>query len=234
MLLNDPFLSIRKLKTIISHTFGIVVSTELIRTAIKKSGLTSKKAKYFSVPDDLKEKTNIFLEKRNDLVNQQRQFVSLDETSFGRNGINTRGYSPKGSKLLITKRQPRMATVSAMAVVSSDNIIHWEQKQGSYNTETFCSFLEKLKLPSGTVFLLDNVRFHHSKLANEIALLKGWDFLFVPPYSPWYNPIEGIFSIVKRHYYSHQDVVSAFNSVEKRHLVAFFRSSMTLTNMPFS
>lgn len=232
MLLNDPFLSIRKLRTIILQSLGITISTELIRTAIKKCGLTSKKARYFSQPVDLQEKTNNFLERRSDLVKEERFFVSLDETSFGRNGINAKGYSPRGSKLLIKKQQPRMSTVSAMAVVSNSRIIHWEQKQGSYNTESFCKFLEHLILPHGTVFLLDNVRFHHSKLANEVAVRKGWTFLFTPAYSPWFNPIEGVFSIVKRHYYSNQNVISAFDAVEERHLAAFFRSSMTLNQMP--
>jgi transposase len=51
-----------------------------------------------------------------------------------------------------------------------------------------------------TVLLMDNVAFHHSYKVKEYTKEIQWDILFVPPYSHVFNPIEGVFSIVKRQY----------------------------------
>jgi transposase len=58
--------------------------------------------------------------------------------------------------------------------------------------------------------------------------------LFTPPYSPWFNPIEGVFSIVKRHYYKHGNINAAFACVEARHTAAFFRQALSLAAAPLS
>jgi hypothetical protein len=46
--------------------------------------------------------------------------------------------------------------------------------------------------------LLDNVSFHRSNCIKEFVESKGFKFLFIPPYSPQYNPIEEVFSDMKR------------------------------------
>lgn len=130
-----------------------------------------------------------------------------------------KGYSPKGQVLAIKRNQPRITTTSSLVIVSDCEIVGLH---GSFNTERFCTFLESLSLPAGSVILLDNVRFHHSVLAREIVERKAWQFLFTPPYSPWFNPIEGVFSIIKRDFYKHQDIVKAFGTITSSHCKAFF------------
>jgi transposase len=46
-----------------------------------------------------------------------------------------------------------------------------------------------------------------------------------PPYSPVFNPIEGVFSIVKRHYHRHRRIEPAFASVTSDQVAGFFRGS---------
>jgi transposase len=72
---------------------------------------------------------------------------------------------------------------------------------------------------------MDNVAFHHSKIIKELIHKKGWEYLYTPPYSPVFNPIEGVFSIVKRHYSKCMDIVSSFNIVTNTHIKAFFKHS---------
>jgi transposase len=72
---------------------------------------------------------------------------------------------------------------------------------------------------------LDNVAFHHSKVAKDAAERKGFILLFVPPYSPWFNPIEGVFSIVKREFYKHGDISRSFDAVKTTHCQSFFKKS---------
>ena len=95
---SDPFVSLGKLRKLVLSVMGISVSKELLRTAIKcQLRYSRKKAKYFSCPANLKQKTEDFLLKKDQFISENRPFVSLDETSFGRNGVETSGYAPIGS-----------------------------------------------------------------------------------------------------------------------------------------
>ena len=225
MIQNDPFISILKMKTIVKKTFNFSISSELVRLIVKKLGLSRKKARFFSKPKDLEAKTRLFLEQREMFLERNYPFVSLDETSFGRNIKGSYGYAPIGKQLRIQKNSPRVTTISSLAIASSEKVIARKETQGSFNTELFCDFLENLDLEENTVILLDNVSFHHSRKVKELAESKNWNLLFVPPYSPWFNPIEGIFSIVKRSYYKDGSISLGYQKVTKDHCFAFFKKS---------
>ena len=231
-IMNDPFISIIKLQGIIKNTMSVSVSKELVRLAIKRQGWTKKKARYYGVSKALPEKTKCFLENRTKFVSQNRSFVSIDETSFGRNGINIKGYSPKGTKLFLQKAAPRMTTTSVVACVSNKSILATKVVKGAFNTQLFLDFLVNLNLPSQTVVLLDNVRFHHSRVVKDYAMSQGIDLLYVPPYSPWFNPVELCFSVVKRHYYKTLDIKTSFQILTTHHCKSFFDRSLKITNGP--
>ena len=78
---------------------------------------------------------------------------------------------------------------------------------------------------------MDNVSFHHSIKVKELCKSKNLDILYTFPYSPWYNPIELYFSIIKRHYYQYQDIDKAFDSITDDHLQAFFNKSLNCINL---
>ena len=168
-LANDPFLSTIKLSNMIKDVLKINVSKELVRTAIQTLGLSRKKARFFSRPKDLDHKTELFICARDKFSQEGRSFVSIDETSFGRNGKPIMGYAPVGKQLKIQRSAPRRTTTSSLVAASMDQIISRVELQGSFRSQTFSSFLESLPLPSGTVVLLDNVAFHHSKVAKDAA-----------------------------------------------------------------
>ncbi len=223
---NDPFISITKLSIMLKETIHISVSKELVRLAIVKLGLSKKKARFYGEPNNLKEKTTAFLERRDAYIKQNRRFLSIDETSFGRNGINTFGYSKRGSPLYIKKKQARVTTTSSVCCTYSDGSFVNKNIYGSFNTERFSDFLNTLETQKNDVILMDNVRFHHSKSVAELLKRKNVDILFVPPYSPWFNPIELCFSIVKREYYKSQDITKSYSALTSKHILSFFRKSL--------
>jgi transposase len=94
-LANDPFLSAKKLQTLVSECGSVELSKSLVHNVIKKSGMTKKKTKMYGAPPDLEAKTAEFCRVRGDLLLQNYQFLSIGETSFGSN------FSP--SSLLIPK-----------------------------------------------------------------------------------------------------------------------------------
>jgi transposase len=73
----------------------------------------------------------------------------------------------------------------------------------AYDAQEFLKFLQLVleRYPQQKiVMVLDNARIHHAKLIQPF-LLKCKDFLdlvFLPPYSPQLNPIEGLWGWLKR------------------------------------
>ena len=224
--INDPFISLVSLQKVIRDMFKFDVSKELLRVAIASCNYSKKKARFFGVPRDLAEKTKIFVSLRDDYVSKHYNFFSLDETSFGRNTKTVKGYSLKGHQLKLPKVVPRITTSSYVVMASNDCIVGKMQSTKSFNTTKLLEFLKSMTFPEKSVILLDNVAFHHSKVIKSYAAENHIVLLYTPPYSPWFNPIEGIFSIVKRNYYKNGDIDNAFKCVKTSHCQSFFKDSM--------
>lgn len=71
----------------------------------------------------------------------------------------------------------------------------------AYNAETFLTFLSKVleAYPSGTItMVLDNARIHHAKLLEPFLNdNKRLTLVFLPPYSPQLNIVEGLWKWLK-------------------------------------
>ena len=195
-----------------------------IRICLKKNLYTRKRVKYYSCPKNDKDE---FLNLRNKYVNENRKFVSIDETSFGRNYLPAFGRSIKGERIYIKRPLTRVTTCSVLSSVTLNEKPIYIKKFGSFNTQSFYDFLNGLKYPNGTVLLMDNVKFHHSKIIKELAKQKGWDILYTPAYSPIFNPIEGVFSIVKRLYQKCVSIEKSFENVTMNHIKSFFGYSFS-------
>jgi len=223
---SNPFVSIRFLQNLIHDTLQLDVSKELIRVAISKLGMSRKKARFFSVPHDLERKTLEFVEARDHFLKKGHQFFSIDETSFGRNIKDVSGYSLRGKQLRIPRAKPHVTTSSSIAIINTDKIVCHKEQNGSFNTSSFLDFLTSCDLPTGSVLLMDNVAFHHAKVIKEYAKTIGIHLLYTPPYSPWFNPIEGVFSIIKRSFYTGKSIQEAYSGVTKQHCAAFMAKSL--------
>ncbi len=66
---------------------------------------------------------------------------------------------------------------------------------------SICRMLEAIREANGDrpiLMILDNASNHHSKVVTERASELNIELVFLPPYSPKYNPIEQIWKTVKR------------------------------------
>jgi transposase len=73
----------------------------------------------------------------------------------------------------------------------------------AFDKVSFLQALEQFvpKLPSQTkAILMDNVSFHRSYDVVNFLKSKGLVPLYIPPYSPRCNPIEEVFSLLKRNF----------------------------------
>ena len=72
--------------------------------------------------------------------------------------------------------------------------------EGGVNKAVFEAYVERVLAPSlkaGQVVVTDNLSAHKSEEARELIEARGCELLFLPPYSPDYNPIEEAFSKIK-------------------------------------
>jgi len=98
-----------------------------------------------------------------------------------------------------------------MAVQPGRIISHQLQKK-AFNTDSFHSYLQETldvlenanqgREKMRYTLIMDNVAFHKSKRIQQLVETRGHRILFIPPYSPQCNPIEEVFSELKRFYRS--------------------------------
>lgn len=127
-----------------------------------------------------------------------------------------------------------MKTTSVLAAVYCDGRMEYAKRVGSYDARSFVRVLRAFAFRPGTAILLDNVAFHHSRLVHEYAREAGVTMVYVPAYSPWFNPIEGAFSIAKRHFYAYRALDAALQAVQPRHIRAFFSKAFSLCSEPWA
>ncbi len=125
----------------------------------------------------------------------------LDETSaylnlsrsYGRTSTNKRVVddAPKGKK----ERASLLAAVTLRGLSGAHCLVHPE----NVDKAAFLSYLKTLlpNLKVGSVLVLDNWRVHHGPDVRKLVEKYHCSLLYLPAYSPDYNPIELLFSKIK-------------------------------------
>ncbi len=123
--------------------------------------------------------------------------IAVDESSFYWNDFPRMGWGPKGKR--VKKARPSHRTrVSLLLAVGKTGVISYSLLSGGVKSQNFVDFVKTL--PEGRPLILDNCSIHKTKSVKELCKSKDIDLRFIPPYCPWYNPVEFCFSELKRAY----------------------------------
>eukprot|EP01112_Ceratiomyxa_fruticulosa_P023632 TRINITY_DN912_c0_g1_i1.p1 TRINITY_DN912_c0_g1~~TRINITY_DN912_c0_g1_i1.p1 ORF type:complete len:547 (+),score=142.39 TRINITY_DN912_c0_g1_i1:136-1776(+) len=137
-----------------------------------------------------------------------RPLVYIDESGFHMHIKKSKGRALAGEKATLSL-VPKGSRISLIAALSELGYPHYQlfndlgDKKRGVRAEDFRSFLLDLapKIPRNAVILLDNAKIHHAELlVPTFQMLKqtyGIDHIFLPPYSPFLNPIELSFNSIK-------------------------------------
>lgn len=82
------------------------------------------------------------------------------------------------------------------------------------NSELFENWFRKSlvkAIPKGSYIIMDNASFHRKTRLKNLARRHGMKILFLPPYSPDFNPIEKTWANLKRKL---RDTIKEFDSLE--------------------
>ena len=134
--------------------------------------------------------------------NELDKLVFLDETGIDNNeGVNY-AWSPKGTRAYATKLGHKTERVSLAGAkrLKQNKIFAPFLFQGNCNREIFEIFLEKVLLPllqPKSILVLDNASIHKGGRIKALVEAAGCELLYLPPYSPDFNPIEQCWSPLK-------------------------------------
>ena len=194
---NYKQIQLKEIKKVISETFNIDFSLTMISNYLKELGYSRKLVsnRYFNKSmEDVKEKEIVF----KDTIKKINidDIISIDESYFYFNETPKYGWSEKGNKCVIQKPFKRNKQ-SLLLAISNKKILKQHITSKSINKNIYLDFLKELNIENKTI-IADNVAFHKSKDVIEYLKSNEANMIFIPPYSPEYNPIEFVFSEIKR------------------------------------
>ena len=128
------------------------------------------------------------------------RLVFIDETWASTNMARRHGRAPRGKRLRMSVPHGHWKTTTFVAGLRSDGLIAPFVLDGPINRDAFEVYVEQVLAPelhAGDVVVMDNLSSHKGSRVQEMIQAKGARLLFLPPYSPDFNPIEKVFSKLK-------------------------------------
>ncbi len=133
--------------------------------------------------------------------NGSENIIYADESGFLEEVYNPHSWSKRGEKTYGEKQGKRSKRTNLIMAQKKKKWLSPVLFTGSCTAKLVEEWLEnhlfkEVKNPS--LIILDNAPFHRKKNLHEIANNHGHEILFLPPYSPDFNPIEQSFGAIKR------------------------------------
>lgn len=134
------------------------------------------------------------------------EFIFIDEAGFNLTKVRRRGRNIIGHRAILNVPGQRGGNITMCAAITQNGVLHRHANLGPYNTAHILTFLDRLHNivtaedqmdaeQMRYIVIWDNVSFHRS------ALVQNWfhqhpqfSLQYLPPYSPFLNPIEEFFS----------------------------------------
>ena len=128
--------------------------------------------------------------------------IFVDETSTNTARTRRRARAPRGQRAVGQVPRNHGANITLLAALTPDGIGPALTLEGGVTGAAFAAYAARLLAPSlrpGQVVVLDNLSAHKSEAARLAIEAVGARLLFLPAYSPDFNPIELAFSKIKEH-----------------------------------
>jgi len=126
--------------------------------------------------------------------------VFIDETWAKTNMARTHGRCRRGERLRMGFPHGHWKTTTFAAGLTLRGMIAPFVLSGPINRDAFEAYVEQVLVPelhSGDTVVLDNLSSHKGPRTRALIEAAGAKLLFLPPYSPNFNPIENAFAKLK-------------------------------------
>lgn len=114
----------------------------------------------------------------------------------------TRSYAraAKGARAVCMRERCDRENITMAGLLGPTEMKALYPYAGYFNGEHYLDYVENHLIPSlkaGDAVIMDNARIHHIPQAKQMFFEAKIDLIFLPPYSPEYNPIEEGWSVIK-------------------------------------
>lgn len=126
----------------------------------------------------------------------KENLIYLDESGFDLNMKKEYGWKIRGQRLYDNKsgnRKNKRITVISAYLNQTKQLIAPMYFEGNTDTEIFNQWIEEFLIPDlrpNQTVIMDNASFHKSQKTKELVESASCKLLYLPPYSPDFNPIE--------------------------------------------
>jgi transposase len=129
------------------------------------------------------------------------RLVFIDESSAKTNLTRLRGRAPRGQRVKAFAPYGRWQTTTMLCGLGLRGAIAPMLLTGPIDSAAFTEYVRQVLAPSlrpGDIVVMDNLASHQASAAHEAITGVGASVVFLPPYSPDFNPIEMMWSKVKQ------------------------------------
>ncbi|WP_174285326.1 IS630 family transposase [Sphingomonas bacterium] len=197
-----PDITLAELQVLLAD-HGTQVALGTIWRFFDRRGITRKKktahASEQDRPDILKRREDWF-EGQLDL--DPDRLVFIDETWASTNMARRYGRAPRGERLRAGVPHGHWKTTTFVAGLRRSGMVAPWVLDGPINGDAFLTYVTRVLVPElspGDVVIMDNLSSHKTPAVRATIEKAGASLLFLPPYSPDFNPIEMAFSKLKAH-----------------------------------
>jgi transposase len=130
-----------------------------------------------------------------------RRLVFLDESGLKTNMTRRYGRARNGNRCLDSAPCGHWEAVTILSSIRLDGTTESLVFEGAVDRKMFDAYIKEGLAPTlrpGDIVVMDNLNAHKSQEAREVIRLRQAEVLFLPAYSPDFNPIEKMWSKVKQ------------------------------------
>lgn len=128
------------------------------------------------------------------------KLIFIDESGASTSLQRLRGRSPRGQRCVASGPAGHWKITTLIGAVRIDGPLACATLEGPVDTAAFAAWIDHDLCPqlrSGDVVVMDNLSAHKSSAICTAIAAAGATLIYLPPYSPDFNPIENLWSKVK-------------------------------------
>jgi len=169
------------------------------------------------------------------------KLVFIDETGMRLNMTRSHARAYKGMRAKGAQPKKKGKHVTMIGAMALSGVLTSVLLDGGTNTQVFLSFVEQCLLPvlwEGAIVVMDNLNVHKQEAVRALVESVKATVVFLPTYSPDFNPIELLWSKLKAFIRKHKPrsrealdsvVAQALDSVSLNDILGWFSESETRT-----
>jgi transposase len=165
---------------------------------------------------------------------EPERLIFVDESGLSTKMARLRGWAPRGTRCRASVPHGHWNTTTFVGGLTLSGICAPMLLDGPMDGEAFVAWCELMLAPllrPGDIVIMDNLPAHKVAGVREAIEAVNATLLYLPPYSPDFNPIENAFSKLKAHVRKasartvealEEAVASALKTFQPEHCTNFF------------